>query len=479
MKCNTFRDAARIGLIVALPLGGGLAGMPARALTLEEAESIERGFQLFTEETFGGNGRTCATCHIPSSNYTISPTDIAGLSADEQALVFADNVPGLENRTLVEQLTLFNIGPGSADGTRPPGPFRSSMTVGALALTTVFAGRGGNAIRLGWGSDGSPNNEFDFTNDDDGSIRAFAVGAVFQHNTLSLERLPGADFRVPTDAELDDLDAFQKWLGRRNEFDVSQMVFADARATAGRDLFNSDETSCKNCHFNGGAHLEPIPGAPPVPPVSSNLDIDTNIDNLSRRLSRAVGVTIPVDDGNGTGQFNSQPLIEAVRKDVFNHNSSFSTNIETAARHYFTAVFNNSPGGVTVTNAEGGQVNNLQSIGGNRGLNNLGAFIRTLSAFYSLVDCERLVDETIERIDLGASTDLPVLHCQFALDDVTQVLSGARVTPTLYPDVQGQIAGVKTQLDDAAGNADRLALQGVIGALQSLRNALLTTPELP
>src|SRR3546814_9251049 len=41
------------------------------------------------------------------------------------------------------------------------------------------------------------------------SLRSFATGAVIQHFTKTLNRIPGVDFRLPTDAELDALQAFQ------------------------------------------------------------------------------------------------------------------------------------------------------------------------------------------------------------------------------------------------------------------------------
>ena len=40
------------------------------------AAEISEGQRLFDHETFGGNGRTCRTCHS-SSNGTISPEEVA------------------------------------------------------------------------------------------------------------------------------------------------------------------------------------------------------------------------------------------------------------------------------------------------------------------------------------------------------------------------------------------------------------------
>lgn len=42
------------------------------------AELIAEGRRLFFEETFGGNGRTCGTCH-PEPDFTIGPADIAAM----------------------------------------------------------------------------------------------------------------------------------------------------------------------------------------------------------------------------------------------------------------------------------------------------------------------------------------------------------------------------------------------------------------
>jgi cytochrome c peroxidase len=123
----------------------------AQAITASEAIVINQGFQIFTTQTFDGNGRTCSTCHLPQADFTISPADIPTLSAHDRTLVFAANVgPGkagsgsLENQTLVQKLGLFNINEGVnglstevGTGNNPTGPFRASMTIAGLAFTTL------------------------------------------------------------------------------------------------------------------------------------------------------------------------------------------------------------------------------------------------------------------------------------------------------------------------------------------------------
>src|SRR5574341_1592591 len=66
----------------------------------------ERGRQIFFNETFGGNGRTCGTCHPAQNNFTIDPAFIATLPPKDPLFV-AEFVPDLkenfENRRLLRK----------------------------------------------------------------------------------------------------------------------------------------------------------------------------------------------------------------------------------------------------------------------------------------------------------------------------------------------------------------------------------------
>ena len=44
-----------------------------------QSELVAKGRELFFNETFDGNGRTCMTCHRPEDNYRITPEFIATL----------------------------------------------------------------------------------------------------------------------------------------------------------------------------------------------------------------------------------------------------------------------------------------------------------------------------------------------------------------------------------------------------------------
>ena len=85
------------GAAGALFVTAALASGVATAGVGPTFEQIDEGFQLFTEETFGGNGRTCSTCHIPEVNYNIFPDTIKKMSKAERDL-------GWKPETTFEQL---------------------------------------------------------------------------------------------------------------------------------------------------------------------------------------------------------------------------------------------------------------------------------------------------------------------------------------------------------------------------------------
>jgi len=55
---------------------------------------VARGRDLFFAETFGGNWRTCGTCHPASNNLTLDVRFIATLPADDP-LFIAETNPAL------------------------------------------------------------------------------------------------------------------------------------------------------------------------------------------------------------------------------------------------------------------------------------------------------------------------------------------------------------------------------------------------
>jgi len=513
-------------LVSALTITSLAFASPSEAqVTKDQALLIDEGRRVFMEETFEGNGRTCGTCHIPAEAYNIFPSSLEKLSKKELELVFASNVPGFENTDLIRSHALFNISGGPpplCPGDEPScfddedghsGPiFRASMGIQALDLTThmneaavlprpqqngtilppIFRGTPllppecseGVELelpQLGWSGDGSPGTPKLLPDDDtcqthhgffdedaDGSFRAFATGAIAQHFPRSVERTVGLDFRRGTPEELDALEAFQRWLGRRplteeenaiqetenaSEFEILLLEFADSRVALGRDHYaTNDGATCNRCHDNGGA---------------LSFDNGRNDNNLTKvalasediglavlgyPLPKDEGVTVTAfsggDTGVMTGAFNSQSIIEAAEKKAWFHNHKVVNDFEEAIAHYGSDDFltgppSNRPIGTVKPEGGmeglqfGGQQEGAPAFPAGDGIEHLGAFLRALNAFYELRDCERLIGEALDRIELNVSADNPIEHCMFNLDAVTRVLSQSKL-PSLHPDIQKQ-----------------------------------------
>ena len=73
----------------------GCAKPPPPPLSPQD-ELIARGRELFFNETFGGNGRTCGTCHPADNHFTIDPAYIARLPPGDPLFV-AEFVPALKS----------------------------------------------------------------------------------------------------------------------------------------------------------------------------------------------------------------------------------------------------------------------------------------------------------------------------------------------------------------------------------------------
>lgn len=533
----------------------------AQSITAEEAALIDEGFRVFTEETFEGNGRTCGTCHVPETQYTIGPEDIRTMSGEALDLVLASNVPGLENPTLVEKLAIFNTGPGVATEEFPEGPFRSPSQIGGIPATTLdFTG---TRQMLGWDGTGAPSGGAHHGNVDgnaDGTLRAFANGAIAQHATRSLARIAKTtacpeldindadavcnepyDFRFATDAELDAMDAFQRWLGRRPAegtpacgsssagtalcteeyiaaldpgskgeytlvaFDPTvlqsgpadhEMIFNDPLVSLGRDIYQSDEGSCFLCHQNGGAHFGNN-GRP-----HGNLTRDQGLDEFRFELSEETGINIPADPGDpfgppGQQRMNVQSLIEAPRRGHFAHNNSilgFEAMVAEGFHKPFVRDLDPDLGcagtGIIGTGSPGreglvGSSNQnhadteecLEEAWGEHAVNNLAGFLRALSAWYSLRDVERLVRETCDRIDLGISTDVSVLEADFALENAATAIRGSLVEPKPHAFITGQATRLQQTLMRGADEQDKRLLKSVFDEAQSLRDQIATTTQ--
>jgi len=67
---------------------------------------------------------------------------------------------------------------------------------------------------------------------------------------------------------------------------------------------------------------------------------------------------------------------------------------------------------------------------------------------YSIADCERLVQDSVDRINLRLPLTVPVLNCTANLNDVSRVIQGAKASvPSTYFSVAHQAANLATQLN--------------------------------
>jgi hypothetical protein len=201
----------------------GEMALAASVSGLTQSQLIELGRYLFNNEKFGGNGRTCATCHPPSNNFTIDPKYIATLSKKDPLFV-AENNPALKDLENPQLMRTYGLICENLDGFDKPCVFRGVPHTLALKTSTTPPQQPppgfpknvivpGTDVELvnstGWSADGAP-----IGNGARGELRLFALGAIVQHFPKRLERVPGIDFRVPSDLELMPL-AFQESLAGR------------------------------------------------------------------------------------------------------------------------------------------------------------------------------------------------------------------------------------------------------------------------
>ena len=308
-----------------------LTGCPSTPPPDPEATLIAKGRQIFFNETFNGNGRTCGTCHREENNFTIDPAFIATLPPNDSLFVAEFNpelATNFENPRLMREFGLIRE---NQDGF---GDLQNVFTLRGvphvLALRTSVASPQGP--RTGWSGDGAPG---------DGSLRSFAVGAVIQHFTRTLNRVAGVDFRLPTDAELDALEAFQLSLGRQSDLRLP-LPLKGTVAKRGQEIFLDDTLGkCNICHVNAGANAV-LNGQ-----SLGNANFNTGVEDLPDQPAKLTGERVPPDDGFGTpgdGTFNVPPLVEAADTGPFFHNNAIET-IEGAVGFYDGKSFNNSPAG--------------------------------------------------------------------------------------------------------------------------------------
>ncbi len=388
-----------------------------------------RGKQLFFNETFEGNGRTCGSCHPMENDFTIDPAFIATLP-DDDPLFVAEFVPELaENFEKPELMRQFGLILENLDGFDDlPNKFTLRGVPHTLGLTVSVDSAGGP--RTGWSGDGAPG---------DGSLRSFATGAVIQHFTRSLNRVAGVDFRLPTDEELDALEAFQLSLGRQRDLALP-LALRGVVPRRGQEIFLDDTLGkCNICHANAGANA--VLGGNPV----GNANFNTGVEDLPDQPQDLTGQLVPPDDGfgrPGNGEFNTPPLVEAADTGPFFHNNAIET-IEGAVAFYNGDSFNNSPAGQVLANLDpngvGIRLDATQVV-------EVAAFLRVLNALENirigLAQLEPLTQKT--RLD-GDEIAERLRRALAETDDAIRVLRGGG----LHPDAVARLTEARSLTESA------------------------------
>ena len=370
-----------------------------------EPGPVEMGRALFFNETFNGNGRTCGTCHRAEDNFGLTPNFIATLP-DDDALFVAERNPNLrqnfENPRLMREFGLILENQDGFDDLE--NNFNMRGVPHTLALRASVVSRDG--LRTGWSGDGAPG---------DGSLRSFATGAVIQHFTLTTNRVAGVDFRLPTDAELDAIEAFMLSTGRQEDLALP-LPLRGVVAKRGQEIFLDNALGkCNACHFNAGANANPAifgPGA-------GNLNFNTGVEDLPDQPADLTEENNPPDDGLGNpgdGTFNTPPLVEAADTGPFFHNNSVET-IEGSVEFYNGDTFNNSPAGALLQAATGSGINldATQTV-------SVAAFLRVLNALENIRASVQILERALET-DRRADFDDFRLAIE-ETDDAIMVLAG-------------------------------------------------------
>ena len=484
---------AAVGVI---PDGGG-SGEGGSLTSLDIL--INQGRTLFFSEQFNGNGRTCGTCHREDENLTISPEFIATLPANDALFVAEFNpnlsasacpggTPCFENPVLMRKFALILENLDGFSDLQNRFVMRGVPHTLALLQNTLSPAPDGTTQppneRTGWSGDGAPVGNFTLGNGvphlAQGLLRDFPIGAVIQHFTQTLLRRNGIDFRLPTNAELDAMNAFMRSTGRRND-----LILAGSGALSlkgeipreGQRIFNNGGAGfaggrgippgtangagkCFFCHFSAGASDFFFP--------NQNANFNTNVEQLPSQPADLVvpAQKNPADGGFGTGTppagvfgfgdgtFNTPVLVEAADTGPFFHNSSILT-IEEAVNFYNSTQFNNAPG-------FGAQIGGIRLEATEVAA--VAAFLRVINALENIRSAIEIETRARNAKFLNDSVDLLKLSIS-ELEDALFVLHGGG----LHPEAQVKLRRAIELDQQAMGTNSRAARQALIDEAITLK----------
>ena len=391
------------------------------------SQLIAKGSDLFFNETFGGNGRTCGTCHPAENNFTIDPAFIATLPKDNPLFVAEFNPALKENFENPALMREFGLILENLDGF---GDLKNKFVMRGvphvLGLRTSVNSPGGP--RTGWSGDGAPG---------DGSLRSFATGAVIQHFTKTLNRIPGVDFRLPTGDELDALEAFQLSLGRQQDLALP-LPLKGTVPKRGQAIFLDNRLGkCNLCHVNAGATANFGGGS------LGNANFNTGVEDLPDQPARLTTQNVPRDDGfrtPGDGTFNVPPLVEAADSGPFFHNNAIET-IEGAVAFYDGDAFNKSPAGLALKRADPRGV----------GIELDGTQIVAIAAFLRVINTLENIRQSIMLLETSLSVSSPEERKRLLENAVSETADSIRVLEGggLHPDAVARLRDARRMAEKA------------------------------
>jgi hypothetical protein len=465
-----------------------------RVLTGLVAAQVCAGARIFFDETFGGNGRTCGTCHPARNNFTIDVPFIDTLPATDPLFVFEQdpvNLGGLETASLrAAGGILENVD----DFQDPTHKFVIRSVPHLLSMNTSIAADPADpttttppAERTGWGGDGAGGG---------GALRDFLNGAIKQHYPKTLARREGIDFRVATPQELDFVRAFQVALGRLNEPNLSQVNLADAQAQAGKLAYLDPlRGRCQVCHLNGGANFQDTNlnrnfdtgtrtapnGQFTVPQFDGVFLFDGGFGGQGVLHPNIVALDFmpPTTPNNGFGNntFNTPPVIEAADTLPGFHTNAFGggnpgiANIENIVTFY-AGVFLGSKAAHDLDVRFGAPANFAGTT-----IDDIGRFLRALNVALN-------IDMAKQRLN-AAQTILNRFHDQFLpiqkglislavaeIDDALEVLQDTRTAQPFYPVSVDRLNLAKAEITTALNSATFAQRQGPLSnAISRAQNA--------
>jgi cytochrome c peroxidase len=165
-----------------------------KTLTITVATQVDQGGNLFNGETFQGNGRTCATCHVANLNFALPPSNIQSrfstVSATFDPLFIGETTPSsfdsgfdFNLNTLVLTQTVLGIPPctGTLQGIITSGGGATAKVLTQVSPTTYLVYGGMSPALSGTVSDGNSCSGTVV------SITAGSLGAISGSPTLGLE----------------------------------------------------------------------------------------------------------------------------------------------------------------------------------------------------------------------------------------------------------------------------------------------------